>query len=120
MYRKRALEIIGGIWTLSALVATPTFVDYSVHLEPITSTDVSNTTAKLTGQSSSAEAASGFVLIQLTLAVFSTSYNIVIYLIYNAEFRKSFLNIFCCVRPSTVHPSLPLGLPVTPAPPTVN
>ena len=45
MYRKRALEIIGGICTLSALVATPTFVDYSVHLEPITSTDVSNTTA---------------------------------------------------------------------------
>ena len=45
MHRKRALEIIGGIWTLSALVATPTFVDYSVHLQPMKSQDVSNTTA---------------------------------------------------------------------------
>ena len=45
MHRKRALEIIGGIWILSALVATPTFLDYSVHLQPMTSQDVSNTTA---------------------------------------------------------------------------
>ncbi|KAI0240180.1 hypothetical protein LSAT2_009140, partial [Lamellibrachia satsuma] len=72
------------------------------------------------GQSSSEEAASWSALVQLTLAVFSTSYNIFLYLIYNAEFRKSFLGIFCFVRPSTVHPSLPLGLPVTPAPPTVH
>ena len=71
------------------------------------------------GQSSSAQAASWSALVQLTLAVFSTSYNIVVYLIYNAEFRKSFVNIFCCVQPSTVHPSLSLGLLVTPAPPTV-
>ncbi|KAI0211786.1 Pyroglutamylated RF-amide peptide receptor [Lamellibrachia satsuma] len=75
--------------------------------------------AKMTGQSSSAEGASGFVFVQLTLAVFSTSYNIVLYLVYNAEFRKSFLSIFCCVRSSTVHPSLPPGPPVTPAPSTV-
>ncbi|KAI0240920.1 hypothetical protein LSAT2_004821 [Lamellibrachia satsuma] len=89
IYRKRALQIIGGMWILSAVVATPTFVDYSVHLEPMTPQYVSNTTAvtsqmvcrpnsnvfdkKLTGQSSSAEGASGFVLVQLTLAVFSTS-----------------------------------------------
>ena len=45
IHRKRALEIIGGIWILSALVAMPTFVDYSVHLEPMTSQDVGNTTA---------------------------------------------------------------------------
>ncbi|KAI0225789.1 hypothetical protein LSAT2_023459, partial [Lamellibrachia satsuma] len=63
---------------------------------------------------------SWLVLVQLTLAVFSTSYNIVVYLIYIAEFRKSFLSIFCCVRPPTVHPSLPLGLPVTPDPSTVH
>ena len=43
--RKRALEIISGIWILSALVATPTFIDYSVRLEPMTSQDVGNTTA---------------------------------------------------------------------------
>ncbi|KAI0232681.1 hypothetical protein LSAT2_017018, partial [Lamellibrachia satsuma] len=213
IYRKRALHIIGGIWTLSALVATPTFVVYSVHIESMTPQDVRNATAvtshmickpksdvfdkmngvfivctsymipqalifsryyrlvtfilrhghqttggltssfvshnrtriikmlviiavlfsfawlpyfvllvgtKMTGQSNSAEADSGFVFVQLTLAVFSTSYNIVLYLIYNAEFRKSFHNIFCCVRPSTVHPSFPLSLPVTPAPPTVH
>ncbi|KAI0225791.1 Neuropeptide FF receptor 1 [Lamellibrachia satsuma] len=201
IHRKRALEIIGGIWILSALVAMPTFVDYSVHLEPMTSQDVGNTTAValhmlcksksdvfdkvngvfilcasymmpqafifsryyrlvtfivrqgqevtggltssfvshnrkriikmliiiavlfsfawlpyfilLVGASSSSEAGSGIVLVQLTLAVFSTSYNIVLYLIYNAAFRKSFLSIFCCVRPSTVHPSLPLSLPIT-------
>ena len=45
IYRKRALQIIGGIWILSAVVATPTFVDYSVHLEPMTSQYVGNTTA---------------------------------------------------------------------------
>ena len=45
IYRKRALQIIGGIWTLSALVATPTFVVYSVHIESMTSQDVSNPTA---------------------------------------------------------------------------
>ena len=45
IYRKRALQIIGGIWILSAVVATPTFVDYSVHLEPMTSQYVVNTTA---------------------------------------------------------------------------
>ncbi|KAI0231009.1 hypothetical protein LSAT2_018627, partial [Lamellibrachia satsuma] len=199
IYRKTALQIIGGIWILSTVVATPTFFDYSVHPGPMTSQDVGNTTAvsaplscmpksdvfdmangvfilctsymipqafifsryyrlvtfivrqgqqttggltssfvshnrtriikmliiiavlfsfawlpyfvllvgaKMTGQSSSAEGASGFVLVQLTLAVFSTSYNIVIYLIYNTEFRRSFLGIFCCVRPTTVHPSL--------------
>ncbi|KAI0240919.1 Neuropeptide FF receptor 1 [Lamellibrachia satsuma] len=213
IYRKRALKIIGGIWALSALVATPTFVDYSIHPEPMTSQDVNNTTAvtsrilckpksdvfdkmngffilcssymipqalifsryyrlitfiaqqghqttgglsssfvshnrtriikmliiiavlfsfawlpyfvllvgdKMIGQSSSAEAASWSALVQLTLAVFSTSYNIFLYLIYNAEFRKSFLSIFYCVRPSNPNPSLPLGLPVTPPPPTVN
>ncbi|KAI0240178.1 Neuromedin-K receptor, partial [Lamellibrachia satsuma] len=212
IYRKRALKIIGGIWILSSVVATPTFFDYSVHPGPMTSQDVGNTTAetslmlckptydifdkvngvfilcasymipqafifsrycrlvtfikrqghqtpggltssivsqnrtriikmliiivvlfsfawlpyfvllvgaKMTGQSSSAEATGGFVLVQLTLAVFSTSYNIVLYLVYNAEFRKSFLSIFCCVRLSTVHPSLPPVLPVTPQPPTV-
>ena len=60
----------------------------------------------MTGQSSSVQAASGLVLVQLTLAVFSTSYNIVLYLIYNGEFRRSFVAIFCCVRPSAVHPSV--------------
>ena len=45
IYRKKALKIIGGIWILSALVATPTFFDYSVHPEPMTSKDVGNTTA---------------------------------------------------------------------------
>ena len=45
IYRKRALQIIGGIWILSAVVATPTFVDYSVHLEPMTSQYVGKTTA---------------------------------------------------------------------------
>ena len=45
IYRKRALKIIGGIWALSALVATPTFVDYSIHPEPMTSQYVNNTTA---------------------------------------------------------------------------
>ncbi|KAI0240177.1 hypothetical protein LSAT2_009137, partial [Lamellibrachia satsuma] len=213
IYRKRALKIIGGIWILSAVVATPTFFDYSVHPESNTSQDVGNTTAatpymlckptsdvydkvngvfilctsymipqalvfsryyrlvtfikrqghhatggltssfvsqnrtriikmliiiavlfsfawlpyfvllvsaKMTGNSNSAEAASWLVLVQLTLAVFSTSYNIVVYFIYITEFRKSFISIFCCVRPSTVHPSLQLGLPVTEAPPTVH
>ena len=43
--RKRASKIIGGIWALSTLVATPTFVDYSIHPEPMTSQDVNNTTA---------------------------------------------------------------------------
>ena len=33
--KKLALMIIGGIWTLAALVATPTFVDYNVQLAPI-------------------------------------------------------------------------------------
>ena len=37
IYRKRALAIVGGIWTLAALVATPTFVDYAVYLVPVTS-----------------------------------------------------------------------------------
>ena len=60
----------------------------------------------MTGQSSSVQAASGLVLVQLTLAVFSTSYNIFLYLIYNGEFRRSFVAIFCCVRPSAVHPSV--------------
>ena len=45
IYRKKALKIIGGIWILSAVVATPTFFDYSVHLEPMTSQYVGNTTA---------------------------------------------------------------------------
>ena len=44
IYRKTALQIIGGIWILSAVVATPTFVDYSVHLEPMTSQYVGNIT----------------------------------------------------------------------------
>ena len=48
IYRKRALEIIGGIWILSAVVATPTFFDYSVHPESNTSQDVGNTTAATT------------------------------------------------------------------------
>ena len=45
IYRKRALKIIGVIWALSALVATPTFIDYSIHPEPMTSQYVNNTTA---------------------------------------------------------------------------
>ena len=45
IYRKRALHIIGGIWMLSALVATPTFVVYSVHIESMTPQDVRNATA---------------------------------------------------------------------------
>ena len=45
IYRKRALKIIGGIWMLSTLVATPTFFDYSVHSGPMTSQDIGNTTA---------------------------------------------------------------------------
>ena len=44
IYRKRALRIIGGIWTLAALVATPTFVDYAVYLVPVTSSHGGNTT----------------------------------------------------------------------------
>ena len=46
IYRKRALKIIGGIWILSSVVATPTFFDYSVHPGPMTSQDVGNTTAE--------------------------------------------------------------------------
>ena len=45
IHRKRALIIIGGIWALSALVATPTFVEYSIHSELMTSQYVDNTTA---------------------------------------------------------------------------
>ena len=45
IYHKKALKIIGGIRILSALVATPTFFDYSVHPEPMTSQDVGSTTA---------------------------------------------------------------------------
>ena len=45
IYSKMALKIIVGIWALSALVATPTFVEYSNHSEPMTSQDGGNTTA---------------------------------------------------------------------------
>ena len=47
IYRKRALKIIGGIWALSALVATPTFIDYSIHPEPMTSQYVNNMTSRI-------------------------------------------------------------------------
>ena len=45
IYRKKALKIIGGIWILSAVVATPTYFDYSVLHQTNTSQDVDNTTA---------------------------------------------------------------------------
>ena len=45
IYRKKALKIIGGIWILSAVVAAPTYFDYSIQPEPTTSNDFGNTTA---------------------------------------------------------------------------
>ena len=44
IYRKKALKIIVGIWILSAVVATPTFFDYSVRPGPMTSQNVNNST----------------------------------------------------------------------------
>ena len=60
---------------------------------------------KMSGQSNSLYAASGAVLVQQSLALFSTSYNIVVYLICNAEFRRSFISMFCRNRTSAVHPA---------------
>ena len=60
---------------------------------------------KMSGHSNSSYAASGAVLVQQSLALFSTSYNIVVYLIYNAEFRRSFISIFSRNRSQAVHPA---------------
>ena len=50
----------------------------------------------MTGKDDSSELDGAMNLLRITLSVFSTSYNTILYIIYNDNFRKGFKKLLCC------------------------
>ncbi|KAL5019200.1 hypothetical protein ScPMuIL_004922 [Solemya velum] len=60
---------------------------------------LSMVTMKITGEDDSENAGSSLNLIKIFLATFSTAYNVVLYVIFNSNFRRGFRSILCCCLP---------------------
>ena len=56
----------------------------------------------VTGNDGSENVNSAFNLLQITLAAFSTSYNVILYVIFNTSFRNAFKQLLMCWKKTKV------------------
>ena len=56
----------------------------------------------VTGNDGSENVSSPFNLLQITLAAFSTSYNVIFYVIFNASFRNAFKQLLMCWKKTKI------------------
>ncbi|KAL5019262.1 hypothetical protein ScPMuIL_004984 [Solemya velum] len=59
---------------------------------------ISLITMKITGKDDSEDSGSPLNLVKIFLATFSTAYNVVLYALFNTNFRRGFRSVLCCSK----------------------